>query len=415
MPSPYREEHDTYLANYRQTGKKKIIGIGREVVGRRKDGSEFPMELAVSEINIGKKKIFTGFVRDITRRKQSEKTSAGLGRILEDSLNEIYIFDAETLQFIQVNRGARDNIGYSMDELSELTPIDIKPEHTREKFIQEITSLRAGESEKIEFEAVHRRKNGSLYDVEVHLQLNSYRARAAFIAVILDITDRKRAEDDLARMNEELELRIDERTSQLRTLQEELLRKERLAILGQLAGSVAHELRNPMGILKNAAYYIESTSENKDEDSMEAFEEIERALNSSDRIISELLDYAREPKRDVTTLSIPEIVDRVLKDITIPSSIKLKTEIVGPTLTSRGDRDQIERLLFNLIENAVQAMQDGGTLTLRGYKNERNVVVEIIDTGIGIAAEEKRKDISTFVFQQSKGHRSGIADCETLR
>ena len=139
MPSPYREEHDTYLANYLQTGKKKIIGIGREVVGRRKDGSEFPMELAVSEVHLGKRKIFTGFVRDITERKQSEKTNASLGRILEDSLNEIYIFDADTLRFIQANRGARDNIGYSMNELRDLTPIDIKPEYTREKFIEQIT------------------------------------------------------------------------------------------------------------------------------------------------------------------------------------------------------------------------------------------------------------------------------------
>ena len=209
-------------------------------------------------------------------------------------------------------------------------------------------------------------------------------------------------------MNEELEQRVDDRTHQLRAVQLELVRKERLAILGQLAGSVAHELRNPMGILKNAVYYIESTSGNKDDDAMEAFAEIERALKTSDRIIFELLDYAREPKRDIATLPIPEIVDRVLKDITIPSSIKLRTEIVSPTLYSRGDRDQTERLLFNLIQNAIQAMPDGGTLTLRGYKNERNVVVEISDTGIGISAEEKEKIFQPLYSNRVKGIGLGL-------
>src|SRR5688572_26551260 len=73
MPEPYRHEHDGYLHNYLSTGQRKIIGIGREVVGLRKDGSTFPMDLAVSEVRLGARRLFTGIVRDITERKKAEE------------------------------------------------------------------------------------------------------------------------------------------------------------------------------------------------------------------------------------------------------------------------------------------------------------------------------------------------------
>jgi PAS domain S-box-containing protein len=89
MPSPYREEHDAYLGNYLRTGTKKIIGIGREVVGQRKDGSVFPMDLAVSEVPLANRRLFTGFVRDITERKRVEEKLASLAKTLEEKNKEL--------------------------------------------------------------------------------------------------------------------------------------------------------------------------------------------------------------------------------------------------------------------------------------------------------------------------------------
>ena len=89
MPSPYREEHDGYLHNYVRTGEAKIIGIGREVIGQRSDGSIFPMDLAVSEVNLADKRLFTGFVRDITERKGAEQRLAELASTLAEKNKEL--------------------------------------------------------------------------------------------------------------------------------------------------------------------------------------------------------------------------------------------------------------------------------------------------------------------------------------
>jgi diguanylate cyclase (GGDEF)-like protein/PAS domain S-box-containing protein len=142
-------------------------------------------------------KIF-GVARDITERRQAVDMLARLGRILDTSYNEIYVFDANTLHFVQVNHGAQRNLGYSMEELRHLTPLDLKPEFTRESFDELLAPLRHGAQEILSFEAVHQRKNGSLYPVEVRLQLSHAETPPVFVAIIQDITERKQAQERLS-------------------------------------------------------------------------------------------------------------------------------------------------------------------------------------------------------------------------
>lgn len=120
-----------------------------------------------------------------------------LGRIVEESASEIYLFTRNDCRFVLVNKGARDNLGYTFDELRKLTPWDIKPEISQEAFEAMVAPLQRGELQRLDFETVHQRKDGTLYNVTVRLQLIDIGEEPLFFAAILDITDRKNVESAL--------------------------------------------------------------------------------------------------------------------------------------------------------------------------------------------------------------------------
>ncbi len=140
---------------------------------------------------------YEGIIYDITELKKTEEKANRFNSIIADSLNEIYLFDSKSLLFIQVNNAALKNLGYSFDEILKLTPLDIKPEISAKSFEKLVKPLRKEEKEKIIFETTHQRKDKSLYNVEVHLQLLKYDSESLFAAIILDISDRKKAENEL--------------------------------------------------------------------------------------------------------------------------------------------------------------------------------------------------------------------------
>lgn len=148
---------------------------------------------------------FVGIVEDISARKRIEAERERLIGVLERSLNEVYIFHPRTLRFEYVNEGARRNLGYTLSEMSRKTPIDIKPAFTEETFRAMLAPLLAGEREKVQFETLHRRRDGSDYPVEVHLQHVTYADEPVFLAVVLDITERQRVEDELRRSERQLQ------------------------------------------------------------------------------------------------------------------------------------------------------------------------------------------------------------------
>ncbi len=136
----------------------------------------------------------------IVERERIENESMQLGKILDDSDEEIYVFDAASLLFLKVNKGARCNLGYQMDEMRELTPIDIKPDFSAAEFVSFIEPLATGEKSRLSFQTVHERKDGTTYPVEVKLQLSSMGTSAAYIAMIQDITERMQIQEKLHHM-----------------------------------------------------------------------------------------------------------------------------------------------------------------------------------------------------------------------
>jgi two-component system, LuxR family, sensor kinase FixL len=138
-----------------------------------------------------------GISTDITDQKRAENLSTRLGRILDSSFNEVYIFDAETFRFIQVSYGACRNLNYSKEEMTHLTPIDLKPEFSHEFFEKLIKPLRYKQEKMVVFETVHKRKNGTMSPVSVRLQLMHDESAPVFLAIIEDISKRKHAEEKI--------------------------------------------------------------------------------------------------------------------------------------------------------------------------------------------------------------------------
>lgn len=162
----------------------------------------------------------------------ADQLNQDLTKIVEESLNEIFIFDAESFRFLQVNRGGRNNLGYTLGELLQMTPLDIKPEFTEAMFRELVDPLVTGDEEKIVFNTLHQRKNGSVYPTEIHLQISTLLGESVFVAIILDITESQQVKQQLQNLNDHLEELVQDRTSRLRINESKLHMANELAKVG---------------------------------------------------------------------------------------------------------------------------------------------------------------------------------------
>lgn len=208
----------------------------------------------------------------------------------------------------------------------------------------------------------------------------------------------------------ELEQRVEQRTAELREAQNTLVRRERLAILGQLAGSVGHELRNPLGVMTNAVFYLEAVLANQPEQVQEYLGILKTQIGLSEKIIADLLDYARikPPQRDYVPLA--DLVDEQRRRYPAGDDIQVVTDYEEGLPPAYVDRVHIGQVVLNLITNAIQAMPNGGTLTLRGRKlNGNGIVLEVQDTGVGIAPENQDKVFEPLFTTKARGIGLGLA------
>jgi PAS domain S-box-containing protein len=304
MPEPYRSEHDVYIANYLRTGQQRIIGIGREVAGQRKDGSTFPAELAVSEAFLGDRRVFVGIVRDVSERKQAE-------RALQES-----------------NR---------------------------------------------------------------HLE----RTLAALQA----------------------------RGEEVRATSQQLWHAAKLATLGELAASIAHELNNPLAIV---SLRVESllTQIAADDPRRHALQVIEQEVERMGNLVANLLQFSRRGQHQVSTVDVRDELAKTLELVHYHlrhHRVEVVQEIAKELPMIHADRQQLRQVFLNLLTNASDAMPEGGQLTIRVKPDEMEggrhaVVVEFADTGVGISKEHLARVTEPFFTtkEEGKGTGLGLAICRRI-
>jgi PAS domain S-box-containing protein len=222
MPSPYRENHHKYVENYKKTGVKKIIGSGRELVGQRKDGTIFPMYLAVSEWRHGDERRFTAIVHDLTEQKRAEEELGKLSQAVEQSSSTVIITDCKG-KIEYVNPKFTQLTGYTPEEAMGQNAGILKSGHTPQEVYDRLwDTITSGREWKGEF--LNKKKDGELFweSASIAPVIDPQGVITHFIAVKEDITERKRAEEALRKAHDELEQRVEERTAELVAANERL-------------------------------------------------------------------------------------------------------------------------------------------------------------------------------------------------
>ncbi len=229
-----------------------------------------------------------------------------------------------------------------------------------------------------------------------------------------EITRRRQAEQGLRVYSERLEEMVKERTKQLRDAQEQLVRREKLAVLGQMAGSVGHELRNPLTVITSAVYFLKRAYSDAGETAGEYLDIILAEVGNSSQIISDLLDFARTrpPAREETSVSA--LVHEALEKHPAPPSVLVITDIPARLPPLYVDSDQIALVLGNLITNAYQAMPDGGNLTISARAEKGRVALAITDTGGGISPGNMEKLFEPLFTTRPRGVGLGLVTSRNL-
>ena len=429
-----------------------------EVTQNRRDGTRIPILASVSAIK-GKEGQTTGFVavnRDITERKQAEQVL----RESEVRFRELFNRMSSGVAVYE----AIDNGGDFI--IRDFNPAAEKIEKVSKKDIlgRYVTSAFPGVKTFGIFEIFQRvwqTGKPEYFPQNIYRDEKdpgSWRESWVFklptgeiVAIYDNITERKLQEEKLKEYSEHLEEMVADRTRDLHEAQEQLVRKEKLAVMGQLAGSVGHELRNPLGVINTAIYYLKTVQPEAGGKIKRYHAMIEQEVHNADKIITDLLDFARGIIAERKPVAIPELLQRVIEHFPVPPAVEVKLEIPADLPMAFADPPQMEQVLGNLVVNAYQAMAsqkstgtmsartgsatgvatstatgvtspagtistsstNGGKLVISAkpstVKGQSSVAIAVKDTGTGVSPENMQKIFEPLFTTKAKGIGLGLA------
>ncbi|MGH2809638.1 MAG: PAS domain-containing sensor histidine kinase, partial [Actinomycetota bacterium] len=384
IPPSYREAHTEGMRHLHATGEQKVLGQRLELSALRRDGSEFPVELTIWAAGSAPLS-FNAFIRDITEKRRAEELRGLLVAIVESTDDTVIAYSLDgTVQ--SWNAGAESLYGYPAEEMIGRAFTEIVPDDLLAEAERNLATVARGEKIR-DFETRRKTESGQMVDVSITISpiLDPSGKVIGLSSIGRDITKRKRAEQVLKRAFEH---------------EREMVQKLQQVdqIKSNFVSSVSHELRTP---LTSIVGYLELLLEEEDGAFTGAQQEMIGIIDRNSRRLLELIE-------DVLTLSRIESGKFEIS----PSRLELKSLVdevsraVLPMLTSRSlefavelgdvkqvmaDASQLERVLLNLLTNAIKFTPDGGRITVSAHREGAMVAVSVADTGIGIAHEDQAK------------------------
>jgi two-component system sensor kinase FixL len=408
MPSGHREAHDAYISNYLRTGERKIIGIGRETEGLRKDGTRFPIELAVGEIATSPRQ-FVGIIRDISWRKEAEvllqARERELSLIIDNAPVGIFTADRDC-RIRTVNPAFCRLCSRSDVELIGMSFAELVAPSDRERFAQEHERQLASLSGGI-FEVSLVRGNGSLAQCSVNCGVTTEHARPLFIAQVVDRTG---------------ELAME---SEMREQRERLAHVGRLLTMGEMASGIAHEITQPLTAIATYAQAVRRMLSRGPEPGSEiigAMEQIAKQAERAGEIIRQLRGFMRKEEVRSEGVDINQQLQAVarLADVDLrhnETRVELQLETDLPKVMA--DPLQIQQVALNLIRNAIDAMHDiAPSRRLIGIRSRRGsageVEFSVSDRGPGVAIADRERLFAPFFTTKTQGMGLGLSISTTI-
>jgi PAS domain S-box-containing protein len=387
------------------------LKIEEELDGRSYISIKFP-------IGFGSRNLLAGYTVDITDLKQTEnqlrqltvRQEAILGSIpdilMEVDENKVYTWaNPAGVHFFGPDVLGHEAKNYFVGE---------------QQVYEQVQPLFSGDEHTIYIESWQKRKDGEVrllaWWCRVLKDINGHPIGS--LSTARDITEERLAQEEIIALNTRLEQRVEERTRELREAQEQIVRQEKLALMGQLAGSVGHELRNPLGVISNAVYFLKMVNPDSDEKVKKYLAMIEIETKNAEKIISDLLEFARTKSIEREKINLKDLINRSLARRPTPMNIKISLSIPESLPMVLVDPRHIEQIFENLVVNAYQAMPEGGELKISAEAVRREkkpyVCVHVKDSGMGISSENIAKMFEPLFTTKPKGIGLGLAVCRKL-